>query len=250
MYFLISGRHAIMWYTGFFVVVVFCFCFLTVCRYRYCPVTVPLTMNQTLCAKAFITARHLGDESVASGTGSWAISKWTEWMIRTLTQRQAAVRLPWMPESDRRRAVPWVKLECFKCLSDHQGEVEHFQRHTMFILFFTPVTPVWKELAVSLPAKGRFFFCFFFFVCFLYITPILNKRPVGPRTVKGFKNQNNVAQFSRTKNNKQTKQNKNLHCFKVKLGKPAVYRILPRTVRDWNNVGEFTASAKSWRWWV
>ena len=51
--------------------------------------TVPLTINQTLRAKAFITARHLGDESVASGTGNWAISKWTERIIRTLTQRQA-----------------------------------------------------------------------------------------------------------------------------------------------------------------
>ena len=56
-------------------------------------VTVPLTINETY-AKAFITARHLGDGSVASGTGSWAISKWTERIIRTLTQRQTAVRLP------------------------------------------------------------------------------------------------------------------------------------------------------------
>ena len=70
------------------------FFFLTVCGYRYCLVTVPLTINETLCAKAFITARHLGDESVASGTGSWVISKWTERIIRTLTQRQAALRLP------------------------------------------------------------------------------------------------------------------------------------------------------------
>ena len=68
--------------------------FLTVCSHRHCLVTVPLTINQTLCAKASITARHLGDESVASGTGNWAISKWTERIIRTLTQRQAAVRLP------------------------------------------------------------------------------------------------------------------------------------------------------------
>ena len=65
----------------------FFFFFLTVCGYRHCLVTVPLTINETLCAKAFITARHLGDESVASGTGSWAISKWTERIIRTLTQR-------------------------------------------------------------------------------------------------------------------------------------------------------------------
>ena len=72
----------------------FFFFFLTVCSYRHCLVTVPLTINQTLCAKASITARHLGDESVASGTGNWAISKWTERIIRTLTQRQAAVRLP------------------------------------------------------------------------------------------------------------------------------------------------------------
>ena len=56
-------------------------------------VTVPLTINETY-AKAFITARHLGDGSVASGTGSWAISKWTKRIIRTLTQRQTAVRLP------------------------------------------------------------------------------------------------------------------------------------------------------------
>ena len=138
---LVSGGNRFnssLWAFFFF----FFFIFLKVCCYRYCLVTVPLTINQTLCAKAFITARHLGDESVASGRGSWAISKWTERMIRTLTQRQAAVRLPWMPESDRRRAVPRVKLGCFKCLSDHQGEVEHFQRHTMFILFFTPVAPV------------------------------------------------------------------------------------------------------------
>ena len=93
-------------------------------------------------------------------TGSWVISKWTERITRTLTQRQAAVRLPWIPESDRRRAVPRVKSGCFTCLSDHQGEVEHFQIHTIFILFSTPATPVWKELAVSLPAKGRFFFLF------------------------------------------------------------------------------------------
>ena len=99
--------------------------------------TVPLTINETLCAKAFITARHLGDESVASGTGSWAISKWTEQIIRTLTQRQASVRLPWIPESDRRRAVPRVKLGCFSCLGDHQGEVEHFQRHTILYCFYT-----------------------------------------------------------------------------------------------------------------
>ena len=100
----------------------FCFClFVAVCGYQHCHVTVPLTMNQTLCAKSFITARHLGDESVASGRGSWAISKWTEQIIRTLTQRQAAVP----------------------------------------------------------------------------ITPIRNKRSIAPRTIKGFKNQNNVVQFSR-----------------------------------------------------
>ena len=80
---LVSGGN---WFDSFF--------FLTVCGYRHCLVTVPLTINETLCAKAFITARHLGDESVASGTGSWVISKWTERMIRTLTKRQAAVRLP------------------------------------------------------------------------------------------------------------------------------------------------------------
>ena len=78
-----------------------------------------------------------------------------------------------------------------------------------FILFSTPVAPVWKELAVSLPAKGRFFFLWWGWD---YITPIRNKRPIGPRTIKGFKDQSNVAQFSR----------KNKHCFKVKLGKPAV----------------------------
>ena len=44
-------------------------------------------------------------------------------------------------------------------------------------------------------------------------------------------------------------KNKNKTCFKFTLGKPAVYRIFPTTVRDWNNVGEFTASVKSWRWW-
>ena len=99
----------------------FLFCFLNSLCYRHCPVTVPLIMNQTLCAKAFITACHLGDGSVASGTGSWAISKWTERIIRTLTQRQAAVP----------------------------------------------------------------------------ITPIRNKRSIAPRTIKGFRNQNNVAQFSR-----------------------------------------------------
>ena len=78
-----------------------------------------------------------------------------------------------------------------------------------FILFSTPVAPVWRELAVSLPAKGRFFF-----LCWGwdYITPIRNKRPIGPRTIKGLKNQKNVVQFSRKK----------MHCFKVKLGKPAV----------------------------
>ena len=71
-----------------------------------------------------------------------------------------------MPESDRRRAVPRVKLGCFNCLSDHrgEGEVEHFQIHTIFILFSAPLTPVWKELAVSLQAKGRFFSFLFFFL--------------------------------------------------------------------------------------
>ena len=145
-------------------------------------------------------------------TGSWAISKWTERIIRTLTPRQAAVRLPWIPESDRRRAVPRVKLGCFNCLSDHHAEVEHF-----LCIVSTPIAPVWKELTVSLSAKGPLFFLWWGWD---YITPIRNKRPIGPRTIKGFKNQNNVAQFSR-------KWNK-LHCFKVKLGKPAVYRILSK----------------------
>ena len=51
----------------FFFFFFFLFLFLTVCGYRYCLVTVPLTINEKLCAKAFINARHLGDESVASG---------------------------------------------------------------------------------------------------------------------------------------------------------------------------------------
>ena len=167
----------------------------------------PLTINQTLCAKASITARHLGDESVASGIGSWAISKWTERIIRTLTPRQAAMRLPWIPESDRSRAVSRVKLGRFNCLSDRQGEIEYFQRHTIFILFSTPVAPVWRELAFSLPAKGRVFFLWWGRD---YITPIRNKWPIGPRTIKGFKNQNNVAQFSRTPPQKKKKKKKKI----------------------------------------
>ena len=93
---LVSGGNRFdssLWAFFFSFFFFFLFLFLTVCGYRYCLVTVPLTINETLCAKAFITARNLGDESVASGTGSWAISKWTERIIRTLT-RQAAVRLP------------------------------------------------------------------------------------------------------------------------------------------------------------
>ena len=79
---------------SFFFFFFFSFFFSTVCGYRHCLVTVPLTINETLCAKAFITARHLGDESVALGTRSWAISKWTERIIRTLTPCRATVRPP------------------------------------------------------------------------------------------------------------------------------------------------------------
>ena len=53
-------------FSDFFIKKLYIF-FLTVCGYRHCLVTVPLTINETLCAKASITARQLGDESVASG---------------------------------------------------------------------------------------------------------------------------------------------------------------------------------------
>ena len=194
----------------------FSFFFFTVCGYRHCPVTLPLTINQTLCAKAFITARHLGKGSVASGTDSWAISKWTERIIRTLKQRQAAVRLPWIPESDRRRAVLRVKLGCFSCLSDHrgEGEVEHFQIHTIFILFSAPLTPVWKELAVSLPAKGRFFFLF------------LHHSYPEQEAYRTEDHQRLQEPEQRSAVLKDFFFFFKLHFFKVKLGKPAVYWIL------------------------
>ena len=139
------------------------------------------------------------------------------------------------------------QIGMFQLLEWPSGWGRALSKTCHFISFSTPVAPVWKELAVSLPAKGRFFFVWWGWD---YITPIRNKRPIGPRTVKGFKNQNNVAQFSRKEKRKKKKRGGGggMHCFKVKLGKPAVYRILPRAVRDWNNVGEFTGSAKSWRY--
>ena len=146
------------------------------------------------------------------------------------------MRLPWIPESDRRRAVSRVKLGCFSCLSNPQGEVEHFQRHTILILFSTPATPVWKELAVSLPAKGRFFFLF------------LHHSYPEQEAYRTEDHQRLQEPEQRSAVLKIKKKEKN-HCFKVKLGKPAVYRIFPGTERRWNNMGEFTASVESWRWW-
>ena len=114
-----------------------------------------------------------------------------------------------------------------------------------FILFSTPVTPVWKELAVSLPAKGRFFLSLVGLGLHHYYPEQEAYRTKDRQRLQEPEQRSAVLKI---KKYKKYKTNKQMHCFKVKLGKPAVYRILPRTVRGWNNVGEFTASAKSWRY--
>ena len=127
-------------------------------------------------------------------TGSWAISKWTERITRTLTQasgRRASALNTWK----RQKASGFTgQIGMFQLLEWPSGWGRALSKTCHFILFSTPVTPVWKEVAVSLPAVWRTFFVWWGWD---YITPIRNKRPIGPRTVKGFKNQNNVAQFSR-----------------------------------------------------
>ena len=70
-----------------------------------------------------------------------------------------------------------------------------------------------------------------------YITHVRNKRPVRPRTVQNYENQNIVTHFAR--NNSQG--------FKVELSKTNMYKnsFFPMTVRDWNNLDESTVSTSS-----
>ena len=49
------------------------------------------------------------------------------------------------------------QIGMFQLLEWPSGWGRALSKTCHFILFSTPVTPVWKELAVSLPAKGRFF---------------------------------------------------------------------------------------------
>ena len=71
---------------------------------------------------------------------------------------------------------------------------------------------------------------------------IRNKRPIRPRTIKDYKNQNIVTQIARN----------NSRCFKVELCKRDCRytttknnSFFPRTARDWNNLDESAVFAES-----